>query len=150
MIYDQIDYCLCYKGISAQLDIALEFLSRADCSDLELGRHELSDGVFYNVMDCPLFPFSETKWEYHRKYIDIQYPLEDGEQIGAMPLGQLTGQGAYSQERDICFADDARAGVVYPMTPGMFTIFFPWDAHRPCWSRGDNSSIRKLVIKVPV
>ena len=150
MIYDYIDHCLQYKGISPQMDVALELLRHTDFSTLELGRYELSDGVFYNVMDCVLSPFSKTKWEYHRNYIDIQYPLAEGEQIGTMPLYQLDKCGNYSAEQDICFADDERAGTVLPMSLGTFAVFFPWDAHRPCWAKGNTRAIRKLVIKVPV
>ena len=150
MIYDHIGHCLQYRGISPQMDAALEFLSQADPSALELGRHELGEGVFYNVTDCSLFPFPETKWEYHRKYIDIQYPLDEGEQVGCLPVHQLAGQGDYSPEQDICFAQDERAGLVLPMDRGMFAVFFPWDAHRPCWRKGPAASVRKLVLKVPV
>ena len=72
MIYDRIEYSDRYKGISPQLDAALELLKHTDFSALEPGRDELDGAVYYNIMDCDLLPFSETKWECHRNYIDIQ------------------------------------------------------------------------------
>lgn len=150
MIYDRIEYSDRYQGISAQLDAALDLLKNTDFSSLSPGRYELDNAVYYNIMDCDLLPFSETKWECHRKYIDIQYLLEEGEQIGVLPVQQLTDWGEYSQDRDVCFASDDAAGVPLPMHRHMFALFFPWDAHRPCWAEGESKRVRKVVIKIPV
>lgn len=150
MIYDLIEHSDLYKGITPQLSTALELLKNTDFSALAPGRYELDDAVYYNIMDCDLLPFSETKWECHRKYIDIQYLLEEGEQIGVLPTNQLTGWGEYSQERDICFAGGDAAGVVLPMRRHMFALFFPGDAHRPGWTECEPKSVRKVVIKIPV
>lgn len=85
MIYDRIEYSDRYQGISAQLDAALDLLKNTDFSSLAPGRYELDDMVYYNIMDCDLLPFSETKWECHRKYIDIQYLLEEGSRSACCP-----------------------------------------------------------------
>ena len=150
MIYDLIERSVCYKGIDCRLDAALDLVYNTDFAALSLGRYDLNDEVFYTLMECDLVPFEQTKWERHKKYIDIQIVLDDGEQIGIWPVNRLENWDEYSEEKDVCFTDDATVGVILPMRSDSFAVFFPEDAHRTCWAVGEGTSARKVVIKIPV
>ena len=150
MIYDKIENAPLYRGISPALDAALELIMRPGLDELPLGRQEATHGVYYTVMDCELKPFEETKWEFHRKYMDIQIGFGPGEVIGVLPDSALEKVGEYDAERDICFATDEAAGVLAPTDPGMFLVLYPTDAHRPNVAAGEPKVLRKLVVKVPV
>ena len=148
MIYDLIQESGRYMGLLPQLDEALKFLAEADPAALVPGRYILSDKVHYTVMEAELSAFSQTRWECHREYIDIQAALEPGESIGVWPAEKIEGWGPYSKEKDISFSDGREIGVTLPMNVGMFAVFFPADAHRACEKAGTEERIRKLVIKV--
>lgn len=150
MIYDRIANADLYRGISPAIDEALDQIKNPGLADLPLGRAECGQGVFYTVMDVQLKPFEETRWEFHRDYIDIQVGFADGEIIDVIPDCALEQAGPYEEERDITFAEDAVHGVPVPLSAGMFLLLFPGDAHRPCIAAGAQKPSRKLVAKVPV
>ena len=149
MIYDKIENAPRYMGISPALDAALRLI-QGPIDRLPVGRQEDGLGVYHMVSDTPLKPLIEARWEAHRQYADIQIGFEPGELIGVMPLDDLEKPGPYDAGRDILFADDDAPGVQLPLTPGMFAVFFPTDAHRPCIAADGVKTVRKLVVKVPV
>ena len=52
MIYDEIKNISRYRGISSNLDTAIDFLEKTDLKSLPLGKTEiLDDKVFANVME---------------------------------------------------------------------------------------------------
>lgn len=149
MIYDKIENAALYLGISPAMDAALRLI-QGPIDRLPTGRGEAEQGVYYNVSDTALRPLSEARWEAHRNYADIQIGFEPGEFIGVLPLDALRRVGEYDPGRDILFASDEALGVQLPLTPGMFAVFFPTDAHRPCIAAQEVKAVRKLVVKVPV
>lgn len=150
MIYDKIENAPLYRGISPALDVALGLIAAPDAAQWPLGRREAALGVFANVMDCPLKPLGEAKWERHRKYMDIQLGFAPGEDVGVLPDVCVPGWGDFDEGRDICFSDDENPGLRVPLKPGMFLVLFPTDAHRPCIAAGAAGTAHKLVVKVPV
>lgn len=150
MIYDLMERAKRYKGIDRRLDAALDLVSNTDFAALSLGRYDLNADVFYTVMDCDLLPWEQTRWERHKKYIDIQIVFGDMEKIAVWPVDRLNGWDTYSEERDVCFTDDDTQGAILPMRSDSFAVFFPEDAHRTCWAAGKEKTARKVVIKIPV
>lgn len=146
MIFDTLQNADIYKGISAHLDQALDFLRTADFAHFTPGRHAVNGDQVYLVLQEPaLKPFEETAWEAHRKYIDIQFALKEGETIAYAPLEQIAGWDAYDESKDALCSHDPAHGLALPMKAGTFAIFFPNDAHRPVIGEG---STQKVVIKV--
>lgn len=150
MIYDVIKNVEQYKGISPQLDKALDVLKSTDFAALEPGSYPVNDDVYYNVMEPTVKPWEETKWECHRRYIDIQHALTDGEQIAACPLEDVKGWTAYDEKGDCSVSAEEASCVALPTNGDNFAIFFPGDAHRPCWAVDGAKAVKKVVIKVRV
>jgi YhcH/YjgK/YiaL family protein len=148
MIYDTITSCGQYQGISEALDEALELLKRTDFSALEPGHYEVSDKVYYNVMNSSYGSYQDSQWECHRRYLDIQVFLEGEERIAACPVDSLKDWTAYDEAGDCSLSKEEGSYVVLPMKRGQFGIFFPEDAHRPGWSETGKGQGRKVVIKV--
>ncbi len=150
MIFDAVIHAQKYRGISPQLDIALELMQQADFFHAPPGREEVRDGVYYIVMDCNLVPQAEAVWERHENYIDIQWVLNGQERIDVSPIGHVAQWKAYDPARDAAFSSDPAKGTPLDMNQSMFAIFFPQDAHRCCIATTDAASVRKVVIKIPV
>ena len=132
-------------------DKAFTFLKESDLPNLEIKRYDIDgETVFALVSDYLTKNEENALYEVHRKYIDIQYIINGKELIGQAPLSMkkdvLT---AYDATKDIEFLTVSR-GTNYRAAQGNFYIFFPEDAHRPGLKDGENSQVRKVVVKVKV
>lgn len=148
MIYDTIQNTGLYKGIGKRLDLALAYMAVTEFSGLAAGRHDIDgDKVYVIIQQQALRRLEDTAWEAHRKYADIQFALSAGETIACAPDAAIDGWEAYSAQTDFLCSHSRNQGVLLPMKPGTFAVFFPHDAHRPLIGEGN---IRKAVIKVLV
>lgn len=145
MIMDKLDNISAYKGISGSLDLAIEYLKQNKLDMLPPGRSPIDgDRVFVTLMTSQLG--QNPAWEIHRKYIDIQIALTQGESIAWAPHDTICGFSPYDESKgDIQLSLDPRDGLICPLPQGWFFIFFPTDAHRPGIGQG---SARKAVVKV--
>jgi biofilm protein TabA len=87
----------------------------------------------------------QARIEAHRRYIDIQIPVEGTEEMGWADIrdsGEVVTP--YNPDKDVEFY----AGPVstwFTVAPGQFAIFFPEDAHQPGIGQG---TLKKIVVKV--
>ena len=143
-----------YKGGKATWDAALAFIERNDLAALEAGRHEIpGTEAFANVIDYETR--LEGDFEYHRKYIDLQYIVAGGEKCEIVPLTALEREiEAYSENGDSGLMNGLAEGVKVQeivLDKGMVGIYFPFDAHKPNMVVGDApEKSRKIVVKIPV
>src|SRR5207237_9929528 len=113
---------------------------------LEPGRHEIDRDRIYVSIDHNEGRGREgARLEAHRRYLDIQFTIDGGEEIGWMPLHQCRHPaGPFDLSKDIQFFSDLpRTWVAVP--PGHFAIFFPEDAHAPLAGRG---ILKKAIVKI--
>ncbi len=91
------------------------------------------------------------KLELHRKYIDIQYVIDGVEgMIYAPDYGNMEVITPYDEEKDYTFVKPPAELVRMDVTPGMFAVFTPRDAHfGKLASRAKGAMfIKKAVAKV--
>ncbi len=149
MIVDHIDRAEKYYAIHPNFRRAFEFLRHSNIHTLNEGTHPINGEEAYVIISkstsqqsAPLPPL-----EAHRKYIDIQIPLEGSFAFGWKALEQCAHNGTpYDYERDVQNFSNQPAFVV-PLTQGMFTILFPEDAHAP---HPPEQALTKAVVKVAV
>jgi YhcH/YjgK/YiaL family protein len=132
-------------------DKAFNFLKSNDLSGLELKRYDIDGNNLYAPVSEYLTKNEEdARYEVHQKYIDIQYVVSGKELIGVAPM---------LQKRDVLEPYDGSKDVEFlTVTNGenrlaksdRFFIFFPEDAHRPGLKDGENSPVRKIVVKVKI
>jgi len=129
---------------------AFQFLKTANLNELSAGRQELDGKHLYISVDEYISKDkSETRYESHRKYIDIQYIIEGEEQMGLTTLEKVEVTEPYNEEKDIVFyAFDG--GDFIKATPDNFLIFFPEDAHRPMIKLNENTKVKKIVVKIEI
>lgn len=148
MIIDNIENLNLYASLHPLMEQAIQFLQGNDLKALEPGRYTLVEGLLYvNVDIANAKTKAEAKLEAHRRFIDIQLPLSVEEQMGYSPLAHCKQTNAcYNDEKDIIFFE-GEAETYLKVLPGMFTIFFPQDAHAPCVM---NETNKKIIVKVAV
>lgn len=127
---------------------AFQFLNSSDLKNLPLGKQELEGKhLFISVDEYVSKDKIETRYESHKKYIDIQYVIEGEELMGLTTLDNVEITEPYSEEKDIAFyAFDG--GEYIKATPGNFLVFFPEDVHRPMLKANENSRVKKIVVKI--
>ena len=148
MILDDIRNLERYVAVLPALAKVERFLAEMPLAARPLGRHEL-DGtrLYVNIEECTGRGREASPLEVHRRYVDVQFAINNRDVMGWRPLQECACiKAAYDDKRDIGFFADA-AVVWYDLTPGLFTILFPEDAHAPLAGTG---SVRKAVFKIQI
>jgi YhcH/YjgK/YiaL family protein len=145
------EFSVSYFKNKERWEKAFNFLKNNDLSKLELRRYDIDgDNLFATVSEYISKNEETTKFEAHRKYIDIQYVINGKEIMNIAPITTVKEVlTPYDITKDIEFVTVSKV-VNYKATPSNFFIFFPVDAHRPGLKDGLNSLVRKVVIKVKV
>lgn len=148
MIYDKLSSISLYKGVSKNLDTAINFILSHDLNELPMGKTMIEgEHVFVNVMEAKAAPAEEKGFEIHKEYLDIQIDLEGTELIE-------TGDTAAMEIVDYNPATDfgtarCSASASCRMGPGNFIVCMPHEPHKPgIMDTEENSHLKKCVFKV--
>lgn len=146
MVIDKLENLERYVPLHPLFAEAVSFLKTTDLRAHEAGKVVLKEGeLMVNFADaCPKTK-EEALLETHNDFIDIQIPLSGEEVMGYTPRTDLP-EAAYNAEKDITFYEGLATNYL-TVKPGMFTIFFPEDAHAPGITP---DGVRKVIVKVRV
>jgi YhcH/YjgK/YiaL family protein len=140
------EFALQYAANKQLWDKAFEFLRSNKLSELAPGKYPLmGDSVFVSVTYGPEKAFEATKWEAHRKYIDLQYIASGKEKMGVAPLVKAKEVMPYNETKDV--ANYETEGTFHVADSTHFFLFFPQDVHRPN-IKVEEGDVRKVVIKI--
>jgi YhcH/YjgK/YiaL family protein len=145
------EFAVSYFKNKERWDKAFSFLKNSDLSKLELKRYDIDgDNLYAPVSEYLTKNEEDARYEAHQKYIDIQYVISGVEQMGVAPIAQKKDVLVpYDVTKDVEFMTVTQA-TDYKATPDRFFVFFPSDIHRPGVKVGENSQVRKVVLKVKV
>lgn len=132
-------------------DTAFEFLKSNDLTTAENKKHVLDgDNLFVSISEYNTKEQADTRFEAHRKYIDIQYVATGKEMIGVAPLAtQDSILQAYDEAKDIEFSRFPKAEF-FTADPGNFFVFFPADGHMPSLKIDSIAPVKKVVVKIMI
>ncbi len=137
---------------TAHMKKALSFLRRQDLRGLADGKIEIDgDRLFAIVQRYETMAIHVPKFEYHRKYIDVQFIVSGEEIIGWTPVEHMTIVVPYNVDKDICFGNGPK-GKWTPvhLQAGQLAVMWPEDGHAPKISPGIPVPVMKIVMKVKV
>lgn len=152
MVVTDLKHIELQVSMTTALSKGIEFLLRPDVHLLTDGRVEIDgDRVFALVQRYETVKTNAPKFEYHRKYIDIQYIVSGEEVIGWAPADRMTVTEEYDGNKDICFGTvpEGEMTPVYLKT-GQLAVLYPEDGHAPKLAAGRPSHVFKIVVKVAV
>jgi YhcH/YjgK/YiaL family protein len=130
-----------YHADSLRWKKAFRFIKETNLQEIAPGKYPIdSNVVFASVTAGSLRAFEQTKWEFHKDYIDIQYIIKGKEMIGVAPV-TATPANAFA-------GIDSSTAKYYTAQPDTLYILFPHDAHRPTIQVPGETIVKKLVIKV--
>jgi biofilm protein TabA len=146
---DKVEFAKQYTANKAAWDKAFAYFRDTNLEELPVGKYPIDgDNVTAAVTDNPTKEYADTKWESHRKYIDMQYVVRGAEKMGQVPLAAATVTKPYDEARDV--ANYSAEGPQYEAKPGTIYIFFPQDVHRPNIKAPGFDKDKKVVVKVRV
>ncbi|MGL1893247.1 MAG: YhcH/YjgK/YiaL family protein [Spirochaetaceae bacterium] len=148
MIYDKIENAKKYRGLSKNIDTAIDFLESLDSKTLSIGKNDI-DGENVYVMYAEYAPIDHSVGfgETHEKYIDIQLVLSGKEYFRACPAVEPKVTKEYNPEKDVKLFTLVD-GINFPLEPGVFAMVMPGEYHGPKLSQEEPSQVKKLVIKI--
>lgn len=149
MIAGKIKNIEMYKGISKNLDKAIDSIIKGEFLKKELGKHEIDgDKVFFNVQELTTKSIEEAFFETHKKYIDIQIVTEGSENYGVLLSDEnLKVHKPFDVEKDFgSFTKEPET--IFTLVPGDFIIFFTDEPHMPGLKVREKATIKKVVYKV--
>jgi YhcH/YjgK/YiaL family protein len=151
MILDTIKNWRLYETFGARLAQGLQLLHGGQLTKLPPGKHPI-DGelLFANIQEYAGIAPKKGRWEAHHKYIDIQCVLQGSEIMGYTPVENLKVENRYSAAKDVAFyKGGVELGTRLVVEAGMFTIFYPGDAHMPMLRPPKYAGrVKKVVLKV--
>ena len=152
MIYDSAENVDTYCDEDDAISIAVDFINDFDLSQPD-GRYEIhGDDVFALVQTVTTADASEKSFESHENYVDVQMVLEGVERhdLVLLDIEDLEIEQDYDSEKDVMLfkAPDYFSTII--MKPGMFVVYGPDDAHRPCCCVGKPEKIRKVCVKIKI
>ena len=130
---------------------AFAFISKENLSDLPDGRYELADnGMYATVSSYETKERENTRFEVHRKFIDIHFVAQGEEYIEILPLEQIKENADYDERNDIIFFNTKDKGDLRYADKKRYLIIFPEDVHKPSLKTDSKSMVKKIVVKIPV
>lgn len=148
MIIDTLDNIDKYSEIPVY---AVEFVKKLT-SDIELGKYKLNENEFVNIEEYQPKTIADAKFEYHKKYVDIQILLSGTERIYIRPVNGLTEAVKYSEEKDIAFISESVENADFVTLNGTnFVMIYPHEAHAPQVEVSNfKDKVKKVVVKLLV
>lgn len=149
MILDRLEHANRYLAIHPGIAKAIRYLQNHDLTQLAIGKHPIDgDNLLVIIDEYETVAVETTDYEAHKTYIDLQVILAGQEQMGILPLKTQKPSKAYDAEKDFqLFSREEPNGFMVTVTAGMFTIFFPTDAHMPCIGV-PAQKVKKAVFKI--
>ena len=142
-----------YISIKELTPSGYDFVIKALASGVENGKYPLEDGAYAAVSEYETKPMATSKFEAHRKFIDVQLILSGSEIIGVCPTDGFSDAdrlGEYNPDKDVEFFAVRGDFEKLALSAGDFAILYPEDAHMPGVHETAPAQIKKIVLKIPV
>ena len=151
MIYAELKDIKSYKGISENLDKAIDFIVDKKYLNASFGKNVVDvDKIYFNHPEKPMTRENTgLDLEYHKKYIDIHIVLEGEEAIIYSPFEECVETKSYDMEDDYALMK-GKTQVEFLMNAKNFLILFPTEPHLALLKVGEPKEIKKVVFKIEI
>lgn len=92
--------------------------------------------------------FDLTKFETHKKNIDVHFIIQGSETIGITPVKNLNKTAEYNDEDDYQLFE-GKVEEAIDLEEGDFLILFADEAHVTGGIKGNPEKLKKIVYKIP-
>ena len=151
MIYGEIKELNNYKGISKNLDRAIDYILTYSYKNGKVGKNVVDgEKIYFNMpdKDAKTKEIKDGFLEGHKKYIDIHIVIDGDENIGYIPNSKASAKTQYNEEGDFVeYAGELES--FFHLDNTKFLILFPDEPHMAMLKYGDKiKNIKKVIFKV--
>lgn len=140
-----------YKGISKNLDCAIEWVNNTDLLALDLGKHEIKGtDVYCNRLSYVAKPLEQCAAENHDYYLDLQIVIKGLEGFGYADITNKSLEVAieYNPVKDVT-KYKVEDECVYAMDDSSFALVLKEDIHKPMIKLNEEQ-VEKAVVKIKI
>lgn len=146
MIFDKLTNLNRYKGLSPNIDTAIDFLQKTDLASLPLGTTKIDgDKVFINHFKYET-SLDKGFFESHKVYLDLQLVFSGCEEIHVTDISALAVTKELPDEDAILYDGEATNRV--RLDAEDFVILYPNEGHKPKVACGTSTPVEKFVVKI--
>lgn len=156
-VRDFVEYLIAIngdKGYDSTLEErcmkAVNYLTQLSKEDLSLGRHNVNEGFFYNVIDYETTGEVDKLYESHRMYIDIQMLISGEEIMQVTDIDRMLIAHPYDVDKDCTLYEPSAITSSTILRPGSIMILYPKDGHRSMSIGHKGCMVRKIVGKIAI
>ena len=150
MIIDNLLNAKKYYHVHKNFKSAFEAIEKFAAENAADGKYVLDGDNLYASVQTYNSKLKETRdFEYHNKYIDIQYIISGDEEICIANLNGTQSSIDFNEQRDVGYVKMPKHYNTAHLTDGYYAVMFPDEAHLPgCATDDAVQEIRKIVVKV--
>ena len=151
MIYGEIKDLNQYRGISANLDKAIDYILKGEYKKGTPGKNVIDgDTLYFNYPQCAMTKeLKDGFLEGHKQYIDIHVVIDGEENLGFVPRPEVVIKQEYDEAGDYELYEGEIKNIFH-LTPERFIMFFPEEPHADLLKVGEVKQITKVIFKVLV
>lgn len=150
MITDKIENIWKYKGLNKNLDRAIESIMKKEYLQGKPGKNIIDEDIFFNYDIGNTREEKDSFYEIHKKYIDIQIPINSDENYGfSFSIDKMKIREVYNVEKDYAFYNGKAENKVR-LTTKDFIIFFQEEPHMPLLMVDNKKEIQKVIYKIKI
>lgn len=128
-----------------------KLIKESKISELCIGKHCLRNGIVINVEEYKTHKREGSRFELHKRYVDVHYIIEGCEKIVVQNKDEIYTREVWDIKNDIVFLDDNEKGKEIVLKEGDFWVCTTEDAHMPGVEvLGNDTMVKKAVVKVPI
>lgn len=151
MIYTELKDIKTYKGLSENLDKAIDFIAEKKYLTREFGKNVVDgDKIYFN---CPEKPMTREnaglELEYHKRYIDIHIVIEGEEAVAYCPFEKAVETKSFDIENDYALMK-GETQVELILNTENCLILFPEEPHLALLKVNEAKEIKKVIFKVEI
>ena len=150
MIYDKLSNISRYKGQSANLDCAIDYICGKQLGLLSWGKTVIdNDNVFINRFTYTTgAKQANSLFEDHTEYLDLHIVRMGHEKVLVQDSAKLTEVERRDHEDAVMYVGEG--GTSFELDTEMFLLVYPGEAHLPKLIHEISMDIDKVVIKIHV
>lgn len=147
MFYGNLGNLKVVKKICNNYGKVIDFLENQDLSSLAIGRYDLADGCYVNVVEYATENTDEGEYEAHRVYDDVHIVISGKERVAWQNIEKATPFTAFNEKEDYgLFTVNEEKEVI--LTSNHFVVFAPTDVHKPGLAVHDSELVKKAIFKI--
>ena len=147
MIYGNLENLQEIAEIGKNYNKVIDFLQTQELLNIAVGRYDLADGCYVNIVEYQTAATDEGEFEAHRVYDDVHIVIVGTERVAWQDITDAAPCNEFNEKEDYgLFLANTEQEVI--LTASNFVVFEPTDIHKPGLSVNGVGVVKKAIFKI--